>query len=110
MTTFTLAPAGAHTHAPTPIVVAEFPLNDHEHFRAELTERNGKRVIAIVRVKFTANGLRRGASIEFAEHRIAGIAGLLDKVLRTIAERERAHLLKMKAPARGQQAGVQQIS
>jgi hypothetical protein len=92
MPTATLAAAGARGHAPPrpanrSIIVGEFQLNNFEAFRAEVLERNGKRVISIARWKSTPNGERRcGQSLEFAEHRAVGVAELVNAVLRAIAE------------------------
>jgi hypothetical protein len=64
MPTATLAAAGARNHVPPhpanrPVIVGEFQLNNFEVFRAELIERNGKRIISIARWKSTPGGERR---------------------------------------------------
>ena len=87
MPTATLAAAGARSHAPRPAnrstIVGEFQLNNFEVFRAEVIERNGKRVISIARWKSTPNGERRcGQSLEFAEHRAVDVAELVNAALR----------------------------
>jgi hypothetical protein len=77
-----LATAGGAT------TIAEFELSPHEAFRAEIrTARDGRRIVTISRWKLTPYPRRTGSCIEFAEHRINAIAGLLDQVLREIANR-----------------------
>src|SRR5450432_1403698 len=67
-------------------VVAEFPINHHQSFRAELIVRAGKPMVSISRLKITPNGARRtGQAFEFGAHRTAAIASLLLEVLRTLA-------------------------
>src|SRR5262245_42290702 len=67
------------------VVVAEFFLNRHESFRAEIIQRRGKSIVALGRWK-TISGLpkRTGAAIEFAAHRAAGIANLLSDLQRIL--------------------------
>jgi hypothetical protein len=65
--------------------VSQFPLNRHQSFRAEIIECDGKRVVSISRWKVTPVGVRRtGQSFEFAAHRAAAVAKLLDEVLRLL--------------------------
>lgn len=67
------------------IVVAEFPLNNHQSFRAEIIERDGKRVVSLSRWKVTPAGPRRtGQSFEFAGHRADAVASLLCEVQRVL--------------------------
>ena len=67
------------------VVVAEFFLNRHESFRAEVIQRRGKAIVAISRWKKTGGLIRRtGAAIEFAAHRTAGIIDLLSTLQRTL--------------------------
>jgi hypothetical protein len=71
--------------AQTSVVVAEFFLNRHESFRAEIIQRRGKAIVAVGRWKNTSGLPRRtGAAIEFAAHRTAGIIDLLDNLQRTL--------------------------
>lgn len=67
------------------VVVAEFPLNTHQCFRAEIIERDGKPIVSIARWKNTPVGARRtGQSMEFGAHRIGAVAGLLNEVQRVL--------------------------
>jgi hypothetical protein len=60
------------------VLVAEFPLNRHESFRAEIVQRRAKAIVVVSRWKQTSGLPRRtGAAIEFAAHRTAGILKLL---------------------------------
>ena len=64
---------------------SQFPLNQHQSFRAEIIERDRKHIVFIARWKTTPAGLRRtGQSFEFAAHRAAAVANLLDEVLRLL--------------------------
>ena len=67
------------------IVVAEYPLNAHETFRAEIITRDGKPVVAISRWKHMPTGPRRtGSSLEFGAHRTAAVSNLLVEVQRVL--------------------------
>jgi hypothetical protein len=92
MTIATPAPAGARTHAPPklepPDLVAEFPLNPFESFVATISTRpNGQKVCAITRVKYTPDGLRRMAVLEFGSHRLLAVSSLIEELMRAIATR-----------------------
>jgi hypothetical protein len=68
-----------------PIVIAEFFLNRHESFRAEIVERRGKTIVVIGRWKnLSVLPRRAGATIEFSAHRTAGIAKLLSDLQRRL--------------------------
>jgi hypothetical protein len=80
------------------IVAAEFPLNRHESFRAEISESAGRLVVSIGRFKIRPDGTTRraGPTLEFAAHRLEGIAELIANVQRVVevhsvsAEKRRA--------------------
>jgi hypothetical protein len=58
--------------------ISELSLSQHETLRTDLTVRSGKHVIAIARWKKTPSGLRRtGQSLEFGQHRLAGVLKML---------------------------------
>ena len=60
------------------IVVSEFPLNNHECFRAVVTVRDGKPIVALSRWKTTLAGTRRtGQAFEFSARRLSAVAKLL---------------------------------
>ena len=71
-------PASVQASAPprpndTCIIVAEFRLNHHHSFRAELVVRAGKPMVSISRLKITPLGARRtGQAFEFGAHRNGG--------------------------------------
>ena len=67
------------------VAVAEFSLNQHESFRAEIIQRRGKAIVAISRWK-TVSGLprRTGAAIEFGAHRTSAIIELLASLQRAL--------------------------
>lgn len=68
------------------IVISEFAISHHQSFRAEIIQRDGKRVVSISRWKSTAAGPRRtGQSFEFGAHRAAGVARILADVQRVLA-------------------------
>jgi hypothetical protein len=76
------------------LVVAEFSLNQHESFRAEIIQRRGKAIVAISRWK-NVSGLprRTGAGIEFGAHRTAAIIdllGCLQRALDALVDKETA--------------------
>jgi hypothetical protein len=63
------------------IAVAEYPLNPHESFRAEIVTTGNRSVVRISRWKSTLQGHRRtGQVFEFGAHRSAGVAKLLHDV------------------------------
>jgi hypothetical protein len=63
------------------LVVAEFSLNQHESFRAEIIQRRGKAIVAISRWKRVSGLPRRtGGGIEFGAHRTAAIIDLLSSL------------------------------
>jgi hypothetical protein len=66
------------------IVVTEFPLNRRESFRAEISDSTGLLVVSIGRWKVRSDGTvrRAGPALEFAAHRLDGIAELLANVQR----------------------------
>jgi hypothetical protein len=67
------------------LVVAEFSLNQHESFRAEIIQRRGKAIVAVSRWKKVAGLPRRtGAGIEFGAHRTAAIIDLLGSLQRAL--------------------------
>lgn len=68
------------------VCVAQFPLNQHECFRAEIIVRGGKPIVSIARWKNAPNGARRtGQAMEFGTHRVGAIVSLLTEVQRLIA-------------------------
>ena len=70
------------------LVVAEFSLNQHESFRAEIIQRRGKAIVAISRWKRVSGLPRRtGAGIEFGAHRTAAIIDLLGSLQRALDAR-----------------------
>ena len=70
------------------LVVAEFSLNQHEGFRAEIIQRRGKAIVAISRWKKVSGLPRRtGAGIEFGAHRTAAIIDLLSSLQRALDAR-----------------------
>ena len=70
------------------LVVAEFSLNQHESFRAEIIQRRGKAIVAISRWKKVSGLPRRtGAGIEFGAHRTAAIIDLLGSLQRALDAR-----------------------
>jgi hypothetical protein len=63
------------------VIVSEFPLNNHECFRAVVTVRDGKPIVSLSRWRSTPTGDRRtGQSLEFAGHRVSAVARLLEDV------------------------------
>jgi hypothetical protein len=63
------------------VIVSEFPLNNHECFRAVVTVRDGKPIVSLSRWRSTATGDRRtGQSLEFGGHRLSAMARLLEDV------------------------------
>lgn len=63
------------------IVVAEYPLNRHQSFRAEIIARDGKSTVSISRWKMTPAGAKRtGQALEFGSHRLQAVADLLADV------------------------------
>jgi hypothetical protein len=68
------------------IVATEFPLNRHESFRAEISDVTGLLVVSIGRWKVRADGTARraGPALEFAAHRLDGVAELLANVQRIV--------------------------
>jgi hypothetical protein len=63
----------------TGIIATEFPINHHECFRADITMRNGKPIVALSRWKTTSAGTSRrtGQAFEFGAHRLSAVAKLL---------------------------------
>ena len=60
------------------VIVSEFPINRHECFRAEITMRDGKPIVAFSRWKNTPAGTRRtGQAFEFGAQRLSAMAKLL---------------------------------
>lgn len=67
------------------VVVAEFLINNHQSFRAEIIERGGKRIVSLSRWKVTPAGPRRtGQTFEFAGHRTEAVEILLGEVQRVL--------------------------
>jgi hypothetical protein len=63
------------------VIVSEFPLNNHECFRAVVTVRDGKPIVSLSRWRSTATGDRRtGQSLEFGGHRVSAVVRLLEDV------------------------------
>jgi hypothetical protein len=68
------------------ITVSEFPLNNHQCFRAEIIMRDGKPTVSIARWKKTPAGTRRtGQSLEFGAHRTGTVTALLVEVQRVLS-------------------------
>jgi len=67
------------------VVVAEYPLNRHQAFRAEIIHRCGKVNVSLSRWKLS-NGVNRktGQSFEFGAHRLRAVLRLLADVERTL--------------------------
>jgi hypothetical protein len=72
--------------APTPdvspvgssVTVSEFPISQHECFRADIALRDGKPIVALSRWKHTPSGTRRtGQAFEFGGHRLAAVTKIL---------------------------------
>ena len=60
------------------VIVSESPINRHECFRAEITMRDGKPIVALSRWKTTPAGTRRtGQAFEFGARRLSAVAKLL---------------------------------
>jgi len=84
MSTQLAAAGGAALPCPVAIV-GEYELNRHECFRVTLSQRGGRKVLALSRWKRTAAGERRaGPPLEFGIHRAAAIAAMLSEALSTI--------------------------
>lgn len=68
------------------IVATEFPLNRHESFRAEISDASGMLIVSIGRWKIRPDGSARrsGPALEFAAHRLDGIADLIASVRRIV--------------------------
>ena len=70
----------------TNIVVSEYPLSQHQCFRAEIILRDGKPLVSIARWKTTPAGTRRTSqALEFGGHRTKAVADLLTDVLRVLS-------------------------
>ncbi|WP_128925781.1 hypothetical protein [Bradyrhizobium guangxiense] len=70
----------------------EYPLNRHELFRAEITERAaGVQVVSIGRWKVAADGTRRraGPALEVGCHRLAGLVRLVADLQRLVEEHQK---------------------
>jgi hypothetical protein len=60
------------------VIVSEFPINRHDCFRADITMRDGKPIVALSRWKTTLAGTRRtGQAFEFSARRLSAVAKLL---------------------------------
>lgn len=60
---------------------AEYILGPHDVIRAEILDRNGKRVVSIARLKRSATGDKRtGQVFEIGAHRTAGMVTLWQRV------------------------------
>jgi hypothetical protein len=60
------------------VIVSEIPINRHECFRADITMRDGKPIVALSRWKTTLAGTRwTGQSFEFGARRLSAVAKLL---------------------------------
>jgi hypothetical protein len=60
------------------VIVSEFSINRHECFRAEITMRDGKPIVALSRWKTTLAGTRRtGQAFEFSARHLSAVAKLL---------------------------------
>jgi hypothetical protein len=72
------------------IVTAEFSMNRHESFRAEISESAGLLVVSIGRFKIRPDGTTRraGPALEFAAHRLEGVIELLANVQRIVEAHE----------------------
>jgi hypothetical protein len=70
---------------------SEYPLNRHELFRAEVTERGGTQVVSIGRWKIAADGSRRraGPALEVGCHRLAGIVRLVADLQRIVEDHQK---------------------
>jgi hypothetical protein len=70
---------------------SEYPLNRHELFRAEVTERGGTQVVSIGRWKIAPDGTRRraGPPLEVGCHRLAGIVRLVADLQRIVEDHQR---------------------
>lgn len=68
------------------IVATEFPLNRHEFFRAEISDASGMLIVSIGRWKMRPGGSARrsGPALEFAAHRLDGVADLIASVQRIV--------------------------
>jgi hypothetical protein len=76
-------------------VVSEIPINRHECFRADITMRNGKPIVALSRWKTPLAGTprRTGQAFEFGAQRLAAVAKLLaeaEMALDSIASQKEA--------------------
>src|SRR3954447_6972687 len=67
------------------VVVSEFPLNNHQSFRAEIVTTNGRSVVRLSRWKRTAAGPRStGQALEFGAHRASAVIRILQDVIQVM--------------------------
>jgi hypothetical protein len=68
------------------VIAAEFSMNRHESFRAEISESAGLLVVSIGRFKIRSDGTTRraGPALEFAAHRLEGVIEILANVQRIL--------------------------